>query len=257
MKKHQPLFSTFFLAFFLIISNISNAQRDNHRDSIVSLSMIEFHYSILAPGGDMKNRFGATTNIGLGFLRKTKTNLFWGAEINYLSGSTVKEKYVLDGISTERNQFININGNFADVRMFERGISSYARLGKLFPVFGSNKNSGILVLAGVGFLQHKMHIEVLDDNVPALYKERRKGYDRLSNGLSIQEFIGYYYLHSKYLYNFYVGFDLSQSFTQNRRDWDVYSQRKLEENRKDYLNGFKIGIVFPLYQRMPKEYYFR
>lgn len=257
MKKHKPLFSTFFLAFFLIISNISNAQRNNHRDSIVSLSMIEFHYSILAPAGDMKNRFGATTNIGLGFLRKTKTNLFWGAEINYLSGSTVKEKYVLDGISTERNQFININGNFADVRMFERGISSYARLGKLFPVFGSNKNSGILVLAGVGFLQHKMHIEVLDDNVPALYKERRKGYDRLSNGLSIQEFIGYYYLHSKYLYNFYVGFDLSQSFTQNRRDWDVYSQSKLEENRKDYLNGIRVGIVFPLYQRMPKEYYFR
>lgn len=257
MKKHKPLFSTFFLAFFLIISNISNAQRNNHRDSIVSLSMIEFHYSILAPAGDMKNRFGATTNIGLGFLRKTKTNLFWGAEINYLSGSTVKEKYVLDGISTERNQFININVNFADVRMFERGISSYARLGKLFPVFGSNKNSGILVLAGVGFLQHKMHIEVLDDNVPALYKERRKGYDRLSNGLSIQEFIGYYYLHSKYLYNFYVGFDLSQSFTQNRRDWDVYSQSKLEENRKDYLNGIRVGIVFPLYQRMPKEYYFR
>jgi hypothetical protein len=257
MKILKIKFTFILFAFSLLNSDLSVAQRYNPKDSIVALSMIEFHYSILAPAGDMNDRFGLTTNVGIGFLRKTKSNLFWGAEVNYLSGSTVKEKYVLDGLKTERNQIININGNYADVRTFERGFSTYAKVGKLFPVFNSNKNSGVLLMVGLGFLQHKIHIEVLDDNVLALSSENRKGYDRLSNGLSLQQFIGYYYLHQRYLYNFYIGVDLSQSFTQNRRDWDVYAQRKLDESRKDYLNGLKIGLVFPLYKRMPKEFYFR
>jgi hypothetical protein len=257
MKILKTCFACLSFLSSLFIGDLCIAQRFNQKDSIVSLSMIEFHYSVLSPSGDMKARFGLTTNVGLGFLRKTKSNIFWGAEVNYLSGSTVKEKYVLDGLKTERNQFINTNGNYADVRMFERGFSTYAKVGKLFPVFNSNKNSGVLLMVGLGFLQHKMHIEVLDDNVLALSSENRKGYDRLSNGLSLQQFIGYYYLHQRYLYNFYIGLDLSQSFTQNRRDWDVYAQRKLDESRNDYLNGLKIGLVFPLYKRMPKEFYFR
>jgi hypothetical protein len=54
-----------------------------------------------------------------------------------------------------------------------------------------------------------------------------------------------------------AGFDFSQSFTKNRRDWDFFAQRKLDESRKDYLNGFKVGFILPLYQRQPKEFYYR
>ncbi len=239
------------------LSTSTQAQRFNLKDSTINLSMIDFHYGVLAPGGDLKDRFGITTEVGLGFLRKTKKNLLWGADVNYLSGSDVKEKYVLDGVRTDRNQFININGNFADVRMFERGISSYARFGKIIPVSKNNKNSGVLLLFGVGFLQHKIHIEVLEENVPALNDQHKKGYDRLTNGLSLKQSIGYFYLHPRFLYNFYASFDFSQSFTQGRRDWDIYAQRKLDDKRNDYLNGFKVGVIFPLYRRMPKEYYFR
>lgn len=239
------------------LSTLSQAQRFNLKDSTIKLSMIDFHYAVLAPGGDLKDRFGITTDVGLGFLRKTKKNFLWGADVNYLSGSEVKEKYILDGVRTDRNQFININGNFADVRLFERGISSYARFGKLIPVSKQNKNSGILLMLGLGFLQHKIHIEVLEENVPALNDQHKKGYDRLTNGLSIKQSIGYFYLHPRFLYNFYASFDFSQSFTQDRRDWDIYAQRKLDDKRTDYLNGLKVGVIFPLYRRMPKEYYFR
>lgn len=169
--------STLMLLTILIcttLGNISQAQRFNLRDSTIKLSMIDFHYAVLAPGGDLKDRFGITTDVGLGFLRKTKKNLLWGAEFNYLSGSDVKEKYVLDGVRTDRNQIININGNFADVRMFERGFSSYARIGKIIPMSKENKNSGIMITLGVGFLQHKIHIEVLEENVPALNDQHKK-----------------------------------------------------------------------------------
>jgi hypothetical protein len=239
------------------ISTSSQAQRFNLIDSTIKLSMIDFHYAILAPGGDLKDRFGITTDVGLGFLRKTKRNFLWGADVNYLSGSEVKEKYILDGVRTNRNQFININGNFADVRLFERGFSSYAKIGKLIPVSKQNKNSGILLMFGLGFLQHKIHIEVLEENVPALNDQQKKGYDRLTNGLSFKQSIGYFYLHPRFLYNFYASFDFSQSLTQDRRDWDIYAQRKLDDKRNDFLNGVKVGVIFPLYRRMPKEYYFR
>jgi hypothetical protein len=114
-----------------------------------------------------------------------------------------------------------------------------------------------MILAGVGFLQHKIHIEVLEENVPSLSSNYRIGYDRLTNGISLHEFLGYFYVSERMRINFMAGFDFSQSFTKNRRDWDFFAQRKLDESRKDYLNGFKVGFILPLYQRQPKEFYYR
>lgn len=254
--KKLILFASF-LGFLLIISSFTFAQRYKSKDSTTSLSMMHVHYSFLVPAGDLSTRFGNTINLGTGFLHKTKKNYIWGAEINYLSGSDVREKYIFDSLKTVKGKFITNEGRNADVRFFERGFSAYAHAGKIFPVFGSNKNSGIMLMAGVGFLQHKIHIEVLEENVPSLSSNYRVGYDRLSNGISLHEFIGYFYVSQKMRVNFMAGFDLSQSFTKNRRDWDFFAQRKLDESRKDYLNGFKIGFILPLYQRQPKEFYYR
>lgn len=257
MKLNKASKIAFLIAYSLIISNFSIAQRVNLKDSVIAISMMDVHVSLQTPGGDMKTRFGNNISLGVGFMRKTNKNFLWGAEVNYIAGADVKEKYVLDSLKTSRGQFINTDGNFSDVRTFERGFSTYAKIGKVFPILSPNKNSGIMVMAGLGFIQHKIHIEVLNENVPALNEEYRKGYDRLTNGISIHEFIGYYYLSQSNRLNFYAGFDFSQSFTQNRRDWDFFAQKKLDEQRKDYLNGFKFGFVIPIYKRMPREFYFR
>lgn len=257
MKRLKTFITLTTLAFSLIISNLSEAQSIKVKDSAVNVSMIHVQGSYLIPAKDMSTRFGNCMSIGGGFLQKTKRNILWGAEINFISGNDIKEKYIFDSLKTVRGQYITNEGRYGDVRNFERGFSAYAQVGKIFPVFGSNKNSGIMLLYGVGFLQHKIHIEVLEENVPALYSEYRKGYDRLTNGLAIQEFIGYFYLNNRLRFNAYAGIEFNQAFTQNRRDWDFYAQRKLDESRKDYLNGFKVGIVLPLYQRKPKEFYYR
>ena len=257
MKSLKPLFTITLSAFALIISTFANAQSVNIRDSSVSLSMINVHYAFYVPSGDLKTRFGNSIEIGTGFLRKTKSNYLWGAEINYLSGSDVKENYILDSIKTSRGQFITYEGRFADVRTTERGISAYLQAGKIFPVFGSNKNNGIMALVGVGFLQHQINIEVLEENVVALNGDYRKGYDRLTNGISFNQFIGYHYLSNRLRFNLYAGLDFSQSLTKNRRDWDYFEKRKLTESRVDKLNGFKVALILPLYQRKPKDYYYR
>lgn len=257
MKLTKSLFTAFLSGFTLIISTFANAQSIKVNDSTISVSMIHVHYAFLMPAGDLKVNYGNTINLGAGFLRKTKSNYLWGAEINFLSGNEVKEKYIFDSLKTTRGQYITSDGRYGDVRLSERGFNAYAHIGKVIPVFGSNKNSGIMLLTGLGFLQHQIHIEVLEENVPSLNGDYRKGYDRLTNGLSLHEFVGYFYLNERLRFNFMAGFDFSQSFTQNRRDWDFFSQRKIDDSRKDYLNGIKVGLILPLYQRKPKEYYYR
>lgn len=257
MKRIKTPFTLLFFVLLLIISTFSSAQISLSKDTISSVSMMEIHYSFLSPGGDLKTRFGNCINLGIGFQRKTLKNYLWGIEVNYLSGADVKEKYILDSLKTYRGQFISTEGRYGDVRVFERGLSFYGNVGKIIPVFGSNKNSGIMILAGIGFLQHKIHIEVLEENVPALNGDYRKGYDRLTNGLSLHQFIGYSYMQPKLRYSFNVGLDFSQSFTKNRRDWDFFEQRKLDEQRTDYLNGVKVSLIIPISKREPKEYYYR
>ncbi len=257
MKTIKTIFLAFFSGSILIISTFANAQSLKVKDSTISMSMIDIHYAYMIPGGDLKTRFGNTINVGAGFLRKTKSNYIWGGEINFLSGNNVKEGYIFDSLKTFRGQYITTDGLYGDVRISERGFNGYAHVGKIFPVFGSNKNSGIMILGGVGFLQHQIHIEVLEENVTALSSEYRKGYDRLTNGISTQEFVGYFYLSERLRINLLAGFVFSQSFTKNRRDWDYFAQRKLDESRKDYLSGFKVGFIVPLYQRKPKEFYYR
>ncbi len=257
MKSIKSLFIVSIAGLMLIVNSFANAQSINVSDSTISMSMIHIHYSFLLPSGDLKTRFGNSINLGTGFLRKTKTNYLWGAEVNYLSGSEVKENYIFDSLKTNRGQYITNDGRFGDVRTTERGFSAYANVGKVFPVFNSNKNSGIMLLCGLGFLQHQIHIEVLEENVPSLNGEYRKGYDRLTNGLSLHQFVGYNYLSNKLRFNFFAGVEFSQSYTKNRRDWDFFEQRQLSESRKDYLNGVKFGLILPLYQRKPKDFYYR
>jgi hypothetical protein len=93
MNTIKSIISASFLGFLLIISTFSFGQRIKSKDSTVSMSMMHVHYSFLMPAGDLSTRFGNTINIGTGFLHKTKKNFIWGAEVNYLSGSNVKEKY--------------------------------------------------------------------------------------------------------------------------------------------------------------------
>ncbi len=241
----------------IFLQTNSDAQSINVRDSTLGISTISINYGYFIPKNDMATRFGNSSIIGFNFTRKTKQNWIWGYDINYHFGNKLNESNILDSLRNERGRIISSSGNYADVRLFQRGISTYLKIGKLFPVIGPNKNSGILVTAGAGFLQHKIRIEVIDNNVPELNDDYKKGYDRLTNGVAFNEFIGYWHMSNNRLINFYVGADLTQSFTQSRRDFDFFSQTKDVQKRKDYLMGLKFGLILPLYKRMPKEFYFR
>jgi hypothetical protein len=112
-----------------------------------------------------------------------------------------------------------------------------------------------LTTIGAGLLQHKIRIEVQDNNVPQLDGDYRKGYDRLTNGLALTEFVGYLHCGNNRLINFFAGIELTQAFTKSRRDWDFSTMRKDDSNRMDLLFGIKVGWFFPMYKHAATAYY--
>ena len=218
--------------------------------------MVSVSYSLQVPGGDLANRFGVSSTLGASFMVKTKSNFLFGFDANYLFGQDVKENGVLDSISTSNGQVINIFGEYSGIKFFERGFHINVKAGKIIPLFGPNENSGLLITASAGLLQHKIRIENDGNNTPSVLDDYAKGYDRLTNGLAISEFIGYMYFSNNGRVNFYAGFELMQAWTKNRRSWNFDTMENDDQLRNDYLYAFKFGWIITLHKKMTNKFYY-
>ncbi len=244
---------SFILLVFIILSLNVFSQI---KDSSINIWQCEVNYSYHVPGGDMLERFGNNSTIGAGLNYKLKSNWTIGAEISYLFGSNIKDTSILDHLKTNTGYIINEYGEYGNILLTERGFYAGCKFGRVFSVLGPNPNSGIVFNIGVGLLQHHIHIENKDNNTPPVLKEYRKGYDRLTNGLSLREFVGYQYLGNKNILNFYVGLEAFQAWTMCRRDFNFDTMQRDDTKRKDYLFGIRVGWILPLYVRTPNEYYY-
>ncbi len=225
-------------------------------DSASFVTLIYATYQYQFPGGDMVNRFGSNSNIGGGVSFKTKSNWIFGLEGGYIFGDVVKNGTSLfSGIATPEGNIIDGNGIFAEIHLYERAYHFQLKAGKVFSVFGSNPNSGLLIQAGVGFLEHKIRIENPDNTAPQIKGDYQKGYDKLSNGLMLDETIGYLYMGKRRLANFFIGFEFMQGFTKSRRDYDFNLQGKDNTSRTDILSGIRISWIIPLYNQGKTHYY--
>jgi hypothetical protein len=251
MKRYSVAFFTLFTC---IISGSTQAQ--NIRDSSLFFPFFRFSYAVQIPGGDLARRFNVNSNVGLDFSIKTKSNFIVGVNGSFLFGDRIKEGGILDSIRTSTGIIINQNGNPAEVRLFERGFTVAMHVGKLFPVLSPNKNSGIVVYAGPVYMSHKIRIDDIGRQSPQLLNAYKKGYDRLTAGLGVQEYIGYMYMSNKRMLNFFFGFELMQGFTKSQRSYDYDLRQADTDKRIDMLSGFRIGWVLPLYTRHPQEFYY-
>ena len=230
----------FYLLFvFLGAITVSNAQ--NTKGSLV----VNITYAGQVPGGDLMDDFTANLNIGAGIQYITKNNWIFGVEGNTLFGGNLR-KDVLANMRTLEGEIINGNQSFAIVFLEERGFYAGLLGGKLINIAKKYPKSGIRLTAGVGMLQHKIRIQDRSGGLSQLQGEYIKGYDRLTNGLALNEFIGYQHVSNNGLVNFIAGFELTQGFTKNRRSWDYLTMQRLDEPRIDLLNGFRVGWVLSL-----------
>ena len=243
------------LGFFWIM--IACAQRDVN-DTSMNVPMIYASYAYQIPGGDMADRFGNNSVISGGFMLKSATNWLYGADFSFLFGNKVKiSEEIMQNLKTELGYIIDDGGSYAEYSLFERGYYISARFGKLISVLTPNPNSGFIVMGSAGYLQHKIRIEVLDNSVPQLNDDYKKGYDRLTGGFGINEFIGYMYLSNNNLLNFYGGIEFNQAWTKPLREVNFDTRLPDEhQNRFDSSFGFRIGWMIPFFKRMPEKYYY-
>lgn len=249
MKILQNFCSIFFITLALsgvLPAHTLSAQSSARNQGSVLLA--HFSYGAQLPGGDLADRFGANFIPGLGLEYLTdKSNRIIGLEGSFMFGSRVKED-VIAGLRTAEGYIIGEEGSYADIQLRERGIYLGGYLGKLFGVSPKNNRSAIKVTLGAGLLQHKIRIQ--DDPVqkaPQLSADYKKGYDRLSNGFALRQFIGYQLMDLDGRINFYAGVDLTQGFTQTRRSYNFDTFGPDASKRFDLLVGIRIGWILPFY----------
>ncbi len=239
---------------FIFLSGYVRAQH-NIRDSSIAFPMIGATFAYQFPGGDMAERFGNNFNVGGVFLWKLRSNWIFGIAGDFIFSDDVKENNILDKYRTPDGNIIDEKGQYATVLLYERGFKFELRFGKIFPVTGPNKNSGLMMNLGIGYMQHKIRIETPGSTIPYLLDEYSKGYDRLCTGPSLTEFLGYLNFGNRRLVNFYAGIEFTQGFTKNRREINFDTGKKDDESRLDLLFGIRIGWVFPLYKRAADKLY--
>ncbi|MCW3086122.1 MAG: hypothetical protein JWP12_3488 [Bacteroidetes bacterium] len=224
------------------------------KDSSIFTPLVGISYGYYFPAGDMVKRFGPNSALQMNVEMKTRFNWILGVNGSFFFGNQIKE-HIFDSIATIDGDLISRTGELGDVRLFERGFTVSGTLGRLIPFKKPNPNSGIRVDIGLGFMQHKIRIETIGNNVPQMDKNYKKGYDRLSNGFLLTESVGYMYLSNNRLANAYFGLECMQGFTQNRRSYDYDLMKQDTHKRLDILFGARVAWLLPLYKKAPKEFY--
>jgi hypothetical protein len=244
-----------FLFLFLGLIGSLKAQT-NVRDSIINAPMISATYAYQLAGGDLLSRFGNNNAIGANFLLKTKHNLMLGADWNFIFSHTIKEDALMQNLYNSEGFIQNKEGSADKLRINERGWYSHLSVGYLVSVLAPNKNSGFFATVGAGVLSHKIKIEDVGKKTPQLGKTFLPGYDRLTFGPSTKEFVGYLFLDNRRLINVFAGVEFIQAWTKSLRGYNYDTQQADTQQRHDYLTGFRVGIIIPLYKRLPKDYYY-
>ncbi len=223
-------------------------------DTTINVPMISVNFCGHKPYGDLAKRFGENLCIGGSFLFKARKTWVLGVEGGYFFGRNVKED-VLQQMKTNESFVIDNEGFPADLRVTERGFNSYLVIGKVFPKLGNNPNSGLIITCGFGYLQHKIKLYDANKKVAAVKDDLIKGYDRLSGGFAMEQFVGYLFLSGNRLVNVIAGFEFHEAFTKSYRGFNYDTGLPDTQQRRDYLIGFRIGWILPLYKRTQDFYY--
>lgn len=208
------------------------------------------------PGGDMAKRFGTSYRAGAAILYKTQNNWLFGLKSDYLFGGDIKEDSLLINIQDANGNILSSDGNRMGVGKFQRGTITGIEAGKTFNISNRNADNGILVMTGIGFIQHKIHVFDKTASIPQITKDYRKGYDRLTNGIYIEQFVGYNQFSKNSLVNFHIGINVLAGFTKGRRDFLYDVMRTDDKARLDLLIGIRAGWYIPIFKRKSEELFF-
>ncbi len=255
MKKETM---RYYFVFWALLGALTLQAQETGRANTGDVLLLKAGYAYQLPAADLSQRFGSSFSINSGFDLITKEkNWIYGVEAHLFFGSQVKED-VLVNLRTEQNFIIGNDRNPADTPLRERGYYLGGHVGKLFTIGEQNPRSGLRVTLGGGWLIHRIRLQ--EDPVRAvapLNDEYRYGYDRLTEGLALRQFIGYQILDLKGQINFYGGIELMEGLTKGRRDIQFDTRQPYLDSRFDMLIGFRLAWTLPFYlNRNTEEIYY-
>lgn len=223
--------------------------RVNVRDSIVSAVLIAPSAGAYVPLGDFAERASAAFQIGGSIWYKFNTNWVVGGSAHYLFSESARQPRLMDNLSP----IISGDGSLTNISVGLAGLTAFANFGRLIPLGRKpNRNSGILAMVGVGYMQHQIQIRTtgLTPQAQGIYL---KGYDRFSNGVALNQFVGYMFLGNDRAVNFYVGVDVTEGFTVNRRGFNYDTGTTDTGSRIDVMLGVRAGWIFSIYPNGSKK----
>jgi hypothetical protein len=242
------LLLVFFVSFF--------DQSSIAQDSTSAFPFILFQYNFSSANADMEDHFNTIHAVGGGLGYKTFSNWQFELKADYLFSQNIKSEGLLDNIINEAGDVTDSDGELVKVVYEMKGFTIFAQGGKILPLFQANANSGVFVSAGVGFLHHFIDYDYRDGRVFQLEEDMLKGYDRLTNGFAIRQFVGYQFYGKQNLLNFQLGIESTQGFTRNRREFN-YVDRSFDKDLKtDILLGFRACWMIPFKKRRAEEFYY-
>jgi len=228
----------------------------NVQDSTISSFILYAAYAYQIPGGDLSERFGHNSTIGPGIIYKDKKNWIYSLELNFIFGNDVKNaSEIVSELTTDDGFIIGLDGTYSNVRPMERGFTLFAKIGKIIPAFNINPNSGLFFDLGMGYIQHKIKWDVEDNNAPQLDGDLKKGYDRFTEGISLTQSLGLFYMADTRIWNFRVSAEAVEGFTKTKR-YNFDTQSGNPDSRVDLYYGLKVSWMIPLFGRAPKAMYY-
>ncbi len=217
------------------------------------------------PLADMAKRFGNSMRFGPAITYKTRKNYIWGVKADFITGSLIKEdsllmnvrdKYSVNTFNGKFVEAINNSGERVGLPVYERGYLLGVQFGKIFSFSKENPDNGLTLITSAGFIQHKITIYNNNSDVPAVLGDYVKGYDRLTNGWFVGEFVGYSYFAKNKFVNFNIGVDATLAVTKCRRDFLYDVMRADDKQRLDVLLGLRAGWMIPIFRHKSEDILF-
>ncbi|MFT6335586.1 MAG: hypothetical protein ACI86M_001344 [Saprospiraceae bacterium] len=249
------------LFFILLFSSVSvysqRTDKSVEEESFFNMGMknLSFGYGLEFPIGDLADRYSDNFKFTLGAERITKNNWIFGIEFAFMFGDTVKED-PLAQLRLTNNELLGADNAYADVFQRGRGAFLGINVGKII-TFNEKSRSGLRVTGAIGILAHKIRIIDESRSLPQIEGDYLKGYDRLTRGIALREFVGYQHISEDKRINFYIGLEFTQGFTKHVRSIDFDTGLAPDpSSRFDGLVSLKAAWVLPFFDDYVDEQVF-
>ena len=213
--------------------------------------------------GSFSNRFTNFKSFHSGLLYKNRKQFVFGIQGSYLFGANLKDSSMFEGIINENGTIVGGTGVPSIIEFGGRGFQVKGSFGKIFTLWDKNPNNGLLLLSSLGLLQHKIFVNIPENDIPQLNKVYRKGYDRLSNGLELSQFIGYIHLaeskeggRQMFVPTYFFGIEVSNAWIQNRRSWNYDQIKQDTKLHYDQMVNFKFGWLIRVNSARKNDFHY-